>query len=227
MGTAHEIPGNRYTYEAAADLSTKMFRGVKHVAGGDLRVNVVSATGGQGIGVLQNKPSVVGEACTVMVDGVTKAIAGGTIVAGDEVTIDSNAAFVGVLTGNTKAQTLTRTSTGGTITVSVDGETTVTIPASAAGFTAAALQAALRGLSNVGTEVSVSGSDGGPLIILGEIPDVTVDNTSATGGTITTAVTTPDTVPDQGARVWGVARSSAAAGETFALLLYPGHPAKP
>jgi hypothetical protein len=97
-----------------------------------------------------------------------------------------------------EVQTLTRTSTAGTVTLTCEGETTGTVPASAAGFTAAAVQAALLSLSNLGIgDVTVTGSAGGPLTVtfggarLGvDVGAITVDNTSATGGTVTVAQTT-------------------------------------
>lgn len=101
--------------------------------------------------------------------------------------------------GNTnEVQTFTRTSTGGTITVTFEGETTTALAATAAGFTAAVLQAGLLALSNLEPgDVTVTGADGGPLVVtfggnrLGEnVGAMTVDNTSATGGTITVAQTT-------------------------------------
>lgn len=98
-----------------------------------------------------------------------------------------------------EVQTLTRTSTGGTITLSFDGSpVSATIPASAAGFTAAATQTALEGLSTINPgDVVVTGAAGGPLTVtfggryVGQnVPQLVVDNTSATGGTITAATTT-------------------------------------
>lgn len=92
-----------------------------------------------------------------------------------------------------EVQVLTRTSTGGTITLNVDGEVTATIPASAAGFTATAVQTAVDLLPNVDEDhtITVTGSAGGPLSLTyggewaGEdVPQVIVDNTLATGGTI-------------------------------------------
>jgi hypothetical protein len=98
-----------------------------------------------------------------------------------------------------EVQTLTRTSTGGTITLTFDGEETATIPATAAGFTAAATQAALLALDNLDTgDVVVTGSAGGPLTLTfggayenTDVPEVVVDNTLATGGTIVAATSTP------------------------------------
>jgi hypothetical protein len=97
-----------------------------------------------------------------------------------------------------ETQTLTRTSTGGTITLDFDGEVTATIPATAAGFTAAAVQAALDALDNVDEgDITVTGAAGGPLTLSfaggqydsTNVPQVIVDNTLATGGTIVAATT--------------------------------------
>lgn len=101
--------------------------------------------------------------------------------------------------GDEEIQTLTRTSTGGTITVSVDGEVTAAIPATAGGFTAAALLAALNALSNVDPgDVTITGAAGGPLVVTfggqyaeEDAPALVVDNAAATGGTITVAQTNP------------------------------------
>lgn len=98
-----------------------------------------------------------------------------------------------------EVQTLTRTSTGGTVTFSFDGSpVSATVPATAAGFTAAAVQAALEGLSTINPgDVVVTGAAGGPLTVtfggryVGQnVPALVVDNTSATGGTVTVATLT-------------------------------------
>jgi hypothetical protein len=97
-----------------------------------------------------------------------------------------------------EVQTLTRTSTGGTITLTFGGDTTATIPATAAGFTAAAVQAALESLNSINPgDVTVAGGAGGPLTVTfsgqyagTDVALIVVDNTLATGGTITNAETT-------------------------------------
>lgn len=93
-----------------------------------------------------------------------------------------------------ETQSLTRTSTGGTITLAFDGKTTGNIAASAAGFTAAAVNAALLAAGFTATEIVATGADGGPLTLTfgGQYADedvalITVDNTNATGGTIVAA----------------------------------------
>lgn len=109
-----------------------------------------------------------------------------------------------------EVQLLTRTSTGGTVTLTVDGETTADIAASAAGFTAAAVQAATDALSNTAAgDITWSGSAGGPLTATfggkwagSNQPAIVVDNTSATGGTIVDSTTTAGSAgsddPDRG-----------------------------
>lgn len=96
-----------------------------------------------------------------------------------------------------EVQTVSRTSTGGTVTFTFDGETTAATDASAA-ITAALLTTRLEALSNINPgDVTVTGSAGGPLTVTfggqyagQNVPALTVDNTSATGGTVTIAQTT-------------------------------------
>ncbi len=113
--------------------------------------------------------------------------------------ITATGLYVPYAASPSEVQTLTRTSTGGTITLSFDGSAaSATIPASAAGFTAAATQTALEGLSTVNPgDVTVTGAAGGPLTVtfggryVGQnVPQLVVDNTSATGGTIVSATGT-------------------------------------
>lgn len=78
---ATEVPGLVISIEAGQDLSSDQYKVV--VIASDGQVDV--AGGAQTaipVGVLQNKPSAAGSAATVMVSGVTKAIAGNTIASG-------------------------------------------------------------------------------------------------------------------------------------------------
>jgi len=101
--------------------------------------------------------------------------------------------------GTNEVQTITRTATGGTFTISFNGVETGVIGAGAAAPTAAALQTALRALATVGDgNVNVTGSDGGPFTVtfvneLGgaDVPTLVIDAALATGGTVTVGVTTP------------------------------------
>jgi uncharacterized phage protein gp47/JayE len=101
--------------------------------------------------------------------------------------------------GTNEIQTLTRTATGGSVTLAFRGAVTGPITVGAALPTAAAVQTALRALATIGgTNVSVSGSNGGPFTVtfsgeLGsaDVPAIVVDNTLATGGTVVDTTPTP------------------------------------
>jgi len=98
-------------------------------------------------------------------------------------------------TGTNEVQTITSTATGGTFTLTFDGQTTGNIAYNATG---AAVQTALEGLANIGVgDVSVTGSSGGPWTVTfqGElryrnVPMLIEDETNLTGGTITIVETT-------------------------------------
>lgn len=98
-----------------------------------------------------------------------------------------------------EVQTLTSTATGGTVTFKFDNSpASATVPSTAVGFTAAAVQTALEGLDNINPgDVTVTGAAGGPLTVTfggryvgQDVPALTVDNTSATGGTVVVAAPT-------------------------------------
>jgi hypothetical protein len=143
--------------------------------------------------------------CTVEALGfyVRRAAAGADIAAGLAVGYSAGGLLVprgsGVNTGTNEVQTLSRTSTAGTFTLTFDGEETATISASAAGFTAAAVEAALEALDNlVPADVTVAGSAGGPLTVTfsgtyagTNVAMLVVDDALATGGDVTVAETTP------------------------------------
>lgn len=71
---------------AAADLSAKQFLAVKVDNTGKI---AVAGAGDHAIGVLQDTPA-SGEPGCVMLDGVTKMVAGGAITAGDLIAADAN-----------------------------------------------------------------------------------------------------------------------------------------
>lgn len=68
--------------EAGADLSASQFRCVK-MSAADRRVVLCDSDGEVLLGVLQNKPAMVGEAAEVTALGVTKIVAGENLAAGD------------------------------------------------------------------------------------------------------------------------------------------------
>lgn len=84
---AWDIPGNRYGFDAAGDLTTSHYKFVK-LAGGT--ITAVTSADDAGIGVLQNKPSAAGVEGTVMVDGITKVLASKAIAAGVKVYLDTD-----------------------------------------------------------------------------------------------------------------------------------------
>ena len=79
-----EIPGNKVTVEASADLSLAQFRVMTIDANGQL---IQALATGAIAGVLQNKPAVLGEAGEVMTDGISKVEAGKSELNMDEVDI--------------------------------------------------------------------------------------------------------------------------------------------
>ncbi len=95
-------------------------------------------------------------------------------------------------------QYVTRTSTGGTFTLSYDGQETGDLAATSS-LAASAVQTALRGLSNLtNDEVSVSGSNGGPFTVTftfdsnpDQVKALVVDDTNATGGDVTVSQQVP------------------------------------
>lgn len=97
---AYEIPGQTVSFEAAADLSGNQFYGVKLTAAHTVNV---AGNGEKIVGVLQNKPAAAGNAATVVLDGITKAVAGAAISVGDEVSLDANGKFVTAAIGDTVA----------------------------------------------------------------------------------------------------------------------------
>jgi hypothetical protein len=79
---------------AAANYSaTGQYRGMVASASADHTAVLASVAGQQIIGILRNEPE-SGEACEIVIEGVAKGIAGGTIVRGDRLSVDANGAFV-------------------------------------------------------------------------------------------------------------------------------------
>jgi hypothetical protein len=97
-----EVPGTQETLIAASDLSAKQYTFVLVDANGKA---ATPGAGGEVYGVIQNKPKAT-QAATVMVDGISKVIAGGTVTAGDLVTSDANGKAVraaGLVSANSQA----------------------------------------------------------------------------------------------------------------------------
>jgi hypothetical protein len=85
------------TIQAAGDLSSSQYRAV--VIDGTGRAALVSTLGGAIDGILQNAPAAAGRACEVADDGTTQWVAGGTIAAGADVTVDASGRCVTAATG--------------------------------------------------------------------------------------------------------------------------------
>lgn len=118
-------------------------------------------------------------------DSTTKVVPSGLAV-----TFDSGTGMFKPFAGVNEVQTvtITGTPTGGTFTLTLDGETTAAIAYNA---TAAAVQSALEALSNVAAgDLTVSGSAGGPYTVTfagaysaTNVPALTASGASLTGGT--------------------------------------------
>lgn len=91
---AVENPLFTITLAAGADLSAKQFLAVVPTAG----KAAVAGAGVKCLGVLQNKPT-ADQAATVVVHGITKAIAGAAITAGAQVEVNAQGEFITLNTG--------------------------------------------------------------------------------------------------------------------------------
>jgi hypothetical protein len=111
-------------------------------------------------------------------------------------------------------QTVTVSATGGTFTLTFDGQTTAPIPFDAPASGAGSVQAALESLSNLAPgDISVSGGPGNPggttpYVVhfasdLGDVPEMTSDATQLTGGASSAVVATTDTLIDLRGAVLG------------------------
>ena len=97
MPHEHEVPGFKLgTLLAGADLSAKQFYAVKLDSNSKL---VLSGAGESIAGVLQGKPA-ADESAEVMVDGVTKAVAGAAFAAGVKLTPDANGKLITATIGD-------------------------------------------------------------------------------------------------------------------------------
>lgn len=83
-----------------ATLADKQFYAVKLDSSDG---TVILAVAGDGIGILQNKPSAAGHAASVAVSGRSKAVAGGAINPGQKVTSDANGKLVAATVAGTNA----------------------------------------------------------------------------------------------------------------------------
>lgn len=94
---AYEIPGQQISFQAAADLSAKQFFFVKLDTSGNMAA--IAAVTDIPLGILQDKPAALGRAGCVMLDGVSKVVAGANLAKGDQVGVDSTGRAVTYLAG--------------------------------------------------------------------------------------------------------------------------------
>lgn len=90
------VPGFSISLIAAADLSAKQYYAIKVDTDGKAAL----AGAGLGIGILQDEP-VSGAIGQVAVSGISPAIAGGTVTAGDRVTANASGKLVTATAGKT------------------------------------------------------------------------------------------------------------------------------
>jgi hypothetical protein len=94
---AVERPGTMESYQAAADLSAQQFRFVKLDANG--QIAAITAATDIPLGILQDKPSAAGRAGAVMLDGMSKVVAGANLAKADIVGTDNQGRAVAVVAG--------------------------------------------------------------------------------------------------------------------------------
>lgn len=102
---------------AAADLSAHQYRAMRLSAANT--VNTTSESGARVFGVLQNKP-LASEAAEVRVYGMSKAIAGAAVTAGNRVQTNATGFFINATSGlNVAGDAVTGASSGGIFTLVV------------------------------------------------------------------------------------------------------------
>lgn len=94
---AWEIPGQQIPFQAAADLSAQQFRAVKLDSNG--QIAAIAAVTDIPLGILQDKPGAAGRAGCVMLDGVSKMVAGANLAKGDRVGVDATGRAVAYVAG--------------------------------------------------------------------------------------------------------------------------------
>jgi hypothetical protein len=92
---AFEDPGKCVTLPASGDLSASQYCFVK-LSGGSI---ALCSTGQEAVGVLQDDPAASGRGGSVMLNGITKVKAGGTLTASQNVGSDSSGRAITPATG--------------------------------------------------------------------------------------------------------------------------------
>lgn len=83
--------------QASADLSGSQYRAMVINADGRL---AAASTGGSMDGLLQDKPNAAGLAGAIAIDGVSKAVVGAAVTAGDDLAVGSAGKLVTATTGD-------------------------------------------------------------------------------------------------------------------------------
>lgn len=143
---SYEIPLEKLTFMAAADLRTKQYYAVKLDTAGKI---VLAGDGESAIGVLQDTPN-TGEVGSVMTLGVTFGKAGDAITAGSNVASDAAGKFVTAGGGDAVIGTALKTAANGDIfpiLLSIKSSTGTT--GISAGYTDVAFPVDLVNMDNV------------------------------------------------------------------------------
>lgn len=142
---------------------------------------------------------------------------------GDQIAVTADGMVTAASAAQSEVYRITITATGGTYTITYDGQTTTALAFDA---NAAAIDAALEALSNIGVaDVSVAGTGDTRTITFGtalanlNLEDLTVDDALATGGTVTGEVVTQGSAgASPSTTIVGTCLTPAVAGGTFDLL---------
>ena len=97
MTMAYEKALEGRGFIADCDLSDYQYYAMK--LNSDEEVILASDSGDRAVGVLQDAPSEAGRPCLLAVSGVTKAVAGETIVAGAAIEVGAGGKFVNLTSG--------------------------------------------------------------------------------------------------------------------------------
>jgi hypothetical protein len=100
MAFEEALTSETVSFPAGADLSGNQYYAVKLDTTAALARIVLAGEGDKVIGILQDKPAAAGRAGCVAIGGKTKAVAGGSITAGDRVVQDSTGKLVTVGSGD-------------------------------------------------------------------------------------------------------------------------------
>lgn len=156
---------------------------------------VLSSTGRAVMVTADGSPTWKAGGVTIAWSTVTAEVADRTLTDGTVIKAGAKGLEFGTILAEmavAEAQTITISATGGTFTISGNGNTTAAIAFNAS---AATVQAAVRGLGGAYAEASVSGSAGGPYTITypfatGDVAALTTNAASLTGGAGTAVVAT-------------------------------------